>query len=185
MTEVSLRGRFQNQEVEWLAREGVGLATLDLDNVLADFNSIEVYKGAIENIEEMKSNGTNVAIVTNCSDTERLQTIEEQLELPIFYKGLRGLRGKPSPDMLNEAAGSVSLGAAGNATAHFDDQIKAWRSAIKAQFDWFVWSMPDGGMRNSHYGVTALRPIELPMGIVAVSALNLYRTAKDIRKGDI
>ena len=186
MTEVMLEAKcFKHQDLTWLQTEGIGLMTVDLDKVLADFNSPKVFPEAADQIAHSVENGTNVAVVTNRTDTERLSEISAQLpDIEVLYKGLDGMKGKPAPDMLLAAKERVKHGPAGPYSVHIDDQLKAWRSAIKADFNWFVGARPDGKLTDQHLGVALGRVAEVQVGFISISALNFYRGARDIYKGD-
>lgn len=173
MTQIEFSRSFARYPVEQLADAGVGLATVDLDKVLADYNLRTVYSSALNTLEAMHEHGIATAVVTNCNDPERLDDVMDQIFRRVGYVGLphKGmlsengdiLKPKPAPDLFIDAAARANVSPDAK-RVHFDDQFKAFYGARAAGFDSFIWLYPAGRPLRQHPGVMVGRFVEVPIG---------------------
>jgi FMN phosphatase YigB (HAD superfamily) len=147
-----------------LAAAGVGLVTLDLDKVLADYGSPQVYPEAPAFVDDLRRHDITPVIATNCRRPDRLADISRQLGgvlvLHRSFEHETPLRPKPHPSML--LAARQLTGATGKAV-HIDDQLKAGWAAHKAGFDGFLWVRARGSVWDDHPGTVPLRLLEMPI----------------------
>lgn len=159
---------------ERLAADGVQLATLDLDKVLAPYGKEEVYPDAPDFVNALRTHGITPIIATNSHNVARLDAVKEQLgDITILHRGIEGMRPKPHPAMLLAAR---AIAGSGGRAIHIDDQFKAYFAARRAGFDSFVWLKPRGSIFIDHPATVALRALEVPV----YASLLIARTVQSI-----
>jgi len=81
----------------FLNQLGIKFLMLDLDNTIAAYDEVVLSDGMFKWISEIKSNGTELYIISNSKRTERVKTHSDSIEVEFITQS-----GKPSPKNLLE-----------------------------------------------------------------------------------
>lgn len=177
MIQIELSRGFAGYPAEALVDNGVGRATIDLENLIVPRNSTELLPGALATLESFRDKGLNLAIITNAKDPEHVGEISEKLAiegLVVAHQGMINpdtgdpMAGKPDAEMYKYALDRLPVAAdMGDAATHFDDQFKGFLGANRVGIERGVWTYPRG---RQHRGVLAFRAVEIPIGLGIVAA---------------
>ncbi len=156
--EVALVNSFHDIEPEHLYDRGFKLLGVDIENVITDYRSSEVFPGVAEKFEELETSvkGLKTVLITNSTDIHIINEVLDQIGDHFIYSPIGGYNKKPSSDMFRAAICSEAVYP--NQAALVDDQFKSYFGAKNAGYRSFFWTLPDG--ENSHPAVKAFRPVE-------------------------
>jgi hypothetical protein len=142
---------------------GIELLGVDIENVLtpglsrndnpdSDPRIAPWARSALETI----GSSVDVVLLTNSRERDFTSRISGELNLVLFARGIRGLRGKTSPDMYQAAAQEFDVPT--SKMGMVDDQFKNFRGAREAGLSTYFWVKPYGNI--AHPGVKVAASLE-------------------------